>query len=211
MKNKLIEAIATMKEEKALLLAQEMLDAGDDPFSVLDACRDSMTLIGNKFEEGEYFLPELIVAGDMLGAIGEIVKPYIKEGATVPDVNGKIVMGTVAGDIHDIGKDIVTFMLDANNFNVIDLGVDVPIEKFLETIKEEKPDIVALSGFLTLAYDSMKDTVRAIEEAGFRDDVHIMIGGAPMDDQVRQYVGADAFGNDAVVAVKLAKNWMGVS
>jgi 5-methyltetrahydrofolate--homocysteine methyltransferase len=115
----------------------------------------------------------------------------------------------VAGDIHDIGKDIVAFMLDVNNFEVHDLGIDVPAEKFVDKIKEVNPDIVAMSGFLTLAFDQMRDTVAAIKEAGLRDSVKIMIGGAPMDDNVATYIGADAFGPDASAAVKLAKNWTG--
>jgi 5-methyltetrahydrofolate--homocysteine methyltransferase len=122
---------------------------------------------------------------------------------------GKIVIGTVAGDIHDIGKDIVTFLLDVNNFDVHDLGIDVPAQKFIETIKDVKPEVVALSGFLTLAYDSMRNTVQAIQDAGVRDDVKIMIGGGQMDDKVSTYVGADAYGADATVAVKLAKAWIG--
>ena len=211
MKNQLIEAIVNMEEEKAAALAQQMLDAGEKPLAVLDACREAMTLIGNKFEEGKFFLPELIVSGDMLAAISEIVKPHIKDGITTPEVSGKIIIGTVAGDIHDIGKDIVTFMLDVNHFNVVDLGVDVPADQFINKINEEKPDIVALSGFLTLAYDSMKDIVQAIGAAGLGEGVKIMIGGAPMDEDVCRYIGADAFGNDAAAAVKLAKNWMGVS
>ena len=211
MKNELIKAIVNMEEDKAIHLAQEMLDSGDEPFLVLDACRDVMTIIGNKFEEKEFFLPELVVAGDMLAAIGEIVKPHLKQETSMPEANGKVVIGTVAGDIHDIGKDIVSFMLDVNSFSVIDLGVDVPADKFINTIKEESPEIVALSGFLTLAYDSMKDIVEAIAAAGLGGQVKIMIGGAPMDDDVCQYIGADAFGKDATVAVRLAKNWMGVS
>ena len=116
-----------------------------------------------------------------------------------------MVLGTVKGDIHDIGKDIVIFMLDVNGFQVTDLGVDVPIEKFVDQIKELQPPVVALSGFLTLAYTSMKETVEAIEAAGLRDKVKIMVGGGTIDQQVCDYVNADAFGKDAMAAVALAK------
>lgn len=211
MKDKLIKAIVNMEEEKAVNLAQDMLDAGEEPFSVLDASREAMTRVGKKYEDGVYFLPELIVAGDILAAIGAIVKPRLTEGMALPEVNGKIVIGTVAGDIHDIGKDIVTFVLDANNFEVIDLGVDVPVTTFLDTITNEQPDILALSGFLTLAYDSMKATVKAINDAGLRNQVKIMIGGAPMDESVCEYIGADAFGSDASAALRIAEGWMGVN
>lgn len=123
-------------------------------------------------------------------------------------LEGKIVLGTVRGDIHDIGKDIVGFMLDVNGFEVHDLGVDVPEEKFIEAVKEVKPQVVALSGFLTLAYDSMKSTVEAITEAELRDQVKVMIGGGQITERVKDYVAADAFGLNAVEAVRLAKQWI---
>ena len=123
--------------------------------------------------------------------------------------SGKVIIGTVAGDIHDIGKDIVTFMLDVSGFDVLDLGVDVPVETFVTKIKEFQPQVVGLSGFLTLAFDSMKQTVEAIEKAGLRDKVKIMIGGGQIDDEVRKYVKADAYGKDAVAGVQLARKWIG--
>ena len=119
-----------------------------------------------------------------------------------------MIIGTVAGDIHDIGKDIVVFMLDVNGFEVLDLGVDVPAQRFVDTIQESGSSVVGLSGFLTLAFQSMKDTVEAIEGAGLRDRVKIMIGGGPIDEQVRGFTGADAFGTDAMAAVELAKGWL---
>ncbi|GAB4526366.1 MAG: corrinoid protein [Anaerolineae bacterium] len=209
MKEKLINAIADMKEEEALRLAQEMLDAGEDPQTVLDAGREAMSIVGNRYEEKEYFLPELIIAGDMLKAIGDMVKPKLRAQAAQSQPLGKIVLGTVAGDIHDLGKDIVGFMLDVNNFEVHDLGVDVPAEKFVQAIQEVSPEIVGMSGFLTLGFDQMKTTIEAIKEAGLRDSVKIMIGGAIMDESAAQYVGADAYGADAAAAVKLAKSWTG--
>ena len=120
---------------------------------------------------------------------------------------GKVIIGTVAGDIHDIGKDIVAFMLDVNGFEVYDLGVDVPIEKFVEKIKETGAKVVGLSGFLTLAYESMKDTVKAIQAAGL-DDVKIMIGGGQITEEIMKYTGADAYGKDAMTGVALAKEWL---
>lgn len=211
MKDKLVEAIASMQEEEAMALAQQILDAGEDPQVVLNACREAMNVVGERYEKGEYYLPELIVAGDMLNEIGELVKPRLKAEIKADEPFGKVVVGTVAGDVHDIGKDIVLFMLDSNNFEVYDLGVDVPASAFVDKIKEVEPDVVALSGFLTLAFDSMKETVTAIAEAGLRDKVKIMIGGAPMDEKVTEYIGADSFGRDATAAVKLAKQWTGVS
>jgi 5-methyltetrahydrofolate--homocysteine methyltransferase len=168
-----------------------------------------MAIVGQRYEEKDYFLPELIIAGDMLKAIGDMVKPKLRAQAAHSKPLGKVVLGTVAGDIHDLGKDVVGFMLDVSNFEVHDLGVDVAAEKFVQAIQEIKPEVVGLSGFLTLAFDQMKLTVEAIKEAGLRDSVKIMIGGAIMDDSSAKYVGADAYGADATAAVKLAKSWTG--
>jgi len=208
MKENLVDAIADMREEEAMKLAQEMLDAGEDPVIILDACREAMSIVGDLFEQKEYFLPELIIAGDMLKEIGDLVKPKLIGEAANAKPLGKVVLGTVAGDIHDIGKDIVAFMLDVNNIEVHDLGVDVPANKFVEKVKEVKPEVVAMSGLLTLAFDQMKVTVEALVEAGVRDSVKIMIGGAAMNEDAAAYIGADAYGADATAAIKLAQEWM---
>lgn len=209
MKEKLIEAIASVEEDEAIKLAGQMLDAGTDPQTILDACREAMSRVGQRYEAKDYFLPELIISGEILKQIGDLIKPRIQGQTVQSEPLGKIVMGTVAGDIHDIGKDIVAFMLDVNNFEIHDLGVDVPAEKFIEKIKEVQPQIVGLSGFLTLAFDQMKATVEAMQQAGVRDSVKVMIGGAPMDEAVAKYIGADAYGTDASAAVRLAKSWVG--
>jgi trimethylamine corrinoid protein len=208
MKDKLVAAIADMQEDEAMRIAKEMLDTGTDPQQILDASREAMSIVGARYEKKEYFLPELIIAGDLLKAIGALVKPKLKAAAGSA-AKGKVLIGTVAGDIHDIGKDIVSFMLDVNNFEVKDIGVDVPVEKFVDAIKEFKPDVLGMSGFLTQAFDQMKVTIEAIRKAGLRDKLKIMIGGAIMDANVATYVGADAYGPDATTAVKLAKGWLG--
>ena len=208
MKEALVHAIAEMQEEEAIKLAKKMLDAGIDPQIVLDAGKEAMTLVGSHYEKKEYFLPELIIAGDLLKEIGALVKPLLKAKAGVAKTYGKVLIGTVAGDIHDIGKDVVSFMLDVNNFEVMDIGVDVAEGVFVQKIKDFKPDVVGMSGFLTQAFDQMKSTVDAIKAAGLRDKVKIMIGGAIMDAKVATYVGADAFGADASAAVKLVKGWL---
>jgi 5-methyltetrahydrofolate--homocysteine methyltransferase len=209
MKDKLVAAIADMQEEEALQLAQAMLDAGEDPQVLLDAGSEAMALVGARYDAKEYYLPELIIAGDMMKQIGAMVKPRLRARATQAKPAGTVVIGTVAGDIHDIGKEVVAFMLEVNNFQVHDLGVDVPAPTFVAKIGEVRPDIVGMSGFLTLAFEEMKHTVDAIMESGLRDKVKIMIGGAIMDDDVARYVGADAYGADALAAVKLAKSWTG--
>jgi len=203
----LIDAITDMREDEALQLTAEILDKGTNPVDVLEACRKAMGIIGQRYEEGEYFLPELIMAGEMLNQITVLVKPKLSASSEAKRL-GKVLIGTVQGDIHDIGKDTVSFMLDVNGFEVRDLGVDVPVQTFVEAIREFQPQVVALSGFLTLAFDAMKDTVSAITAAGFRDSVKIMIGGGQIDEQVRQHTGADAYGKDAMAAVNLAKGWI---
>jgi methanogenic corrinoid protein MtbC1 len=208
MKETLVTALADMNEDEALDLVRTMLDAGEDPQGILDAASKAMAIVGSRFDAKEYFLPELIIAGEMMKAIGDLVKPKLRAKATETRVLGTVLIGTVAGDIHDIGKDVVSFMLDVNNFKVHDIGVDVPAATFVAKIQEVKPDIVGMSGFLTMAFDQMKDTIAAICAAGLRDGVKIMIGGAIMDDRAAQYVGADAYGADASAAVRLAKGWM---
>ena len=204
----LIDAIADMREEEALNLARTALDGGTPPLEILDDCRQAMSLVGERFAAGECFVPELIMAGEMLREISALVKPRLAGSAEAEAPKlGKIVMGTVQGDIHDIGKDIVYFMLDVNGFAVTDLGVDVPVETFVEKVREIQPDVVALSGFLTLSYDSMKNTIQALVDAGLRDRVKVMIGGGAVDDQIRGYAGADAYGADAMAAVAFAKKW----
>ena len=210
MSKELIDLVVDMREEDAVKLAEKLLNEGADPLSLLDDCRTALGIIGDRFAAGECFVPELILAGEMLRQIGAMVKPRIAgSGGAQQKKLGKIVFGTVEGDIHDIAKDIVVFMLDINGFDVMDLGVDVPAAKFVEAVKSFKPQVVGLSGFLTLAYDPMKNTVQALKDAGLRDSVKIMIGGGQMDDQVAAYAKADAYGKDAMAAVTLSKGWVG--
>ena len=205
----LVEWLAEMNEDDALGLAKRMLlEDGKDPMRVLELCRASMDIVGKVFEEGEYFLPELVLAGEMLETIGAIAKPLIKSvPGEAKKSAGKVLIGTVHGDLHDIGKNIVSFMLDINGFEVKDVGIDVSSRSFIEAINEFQPDVVGLSGFLTLAFDSMKETIEAFEGAGMRDQFKVMIGGGQIDETVRAYTGADAFGVNAVEAVNLCKQW----
>jgi len=204
----LVKALSDLQENEALTIARGRLDAGEAPLKILDDSRKAMEIVGRRFADGDYFIPDLIYSGEILREITEMVKPRLTEAAEVKRL-GKIVFGTVAGDIHDIGKNIVTFMLDVNGFEVYDLGIDIPAQKFVDKIEETRAEVVGLSGFLTLAFDAMKQTVEAIEAAGLRDKVRIMIGGGQIDDEVRKYTGADAYGTNAMAAVLLAKEWTG--
>ncbi len=209
MSEQLVHAIADMREEEALSLVRDMVKSGVEPMAILDAARMAMSIVGQRYEEGTYFLPELMLSGEMLNQITDIVKPEL---AKLPEVkrHGKVLIGTVKGDIHDIGKNIVTFMLDVNGFEVRDLGVDVSPQAFVDAIQDFGPQVIGLSGFLTLAFDTMKETVEAIHAAGLRDKVRIMIGGGQVTEEVRAYTGADAFGRDAMAGVTLSRKWLGV-
>jgi methanogenic corrinoid protein MtbC1 len=206
MSQELIDAITDMNEEGALEITQQLLDSGVSPFDVLDACRQAMDIIGYRFETGESFIPELILAGEIMNQIAAVLKPRMQESGTDEKL-GQIVFGTVEGDIHDIGKDIVVFLLEINGFEVFDLGVDVPVVRFVEEVQKTGAEIVGLSGFLTLAFDPMKETTAALRNAA--PNARIMIGGGQVDENVLRFTGADAYGKDAMAAVNLAKEWIG--
>jgi methylmalonyl-CoA mutase cobalamin-binding domain/chain len=203
-----VNLLADLKENEVMEMVKKRLDSGEDPMKILDDGREAMAIVGKRFADGEYFLPELVFSGELLKQVSEMVKPYLKHAVETKKL-AKVVIGTVAGDIHDIGLNIVEFMLDVNGFDVTNLGVDVPAEKFVETVKDTKAPIVGLSGFLTPAFDAMKETVEALDKAGLRKDIKIMIGGGQMDDEVKKYAKADAYGKDAMAAVALAKGWIG--
>jgi methanogenic corrinoid protein MtbC1 len=204
--NKLVDAIVNMAEEEAARLSTQQLENGVDPLDILSDCREAMTIIGQRFEDGEAFLPELMMAGEILKIISEIIKPKMASGPKQERL-GKVVIGTVQGDIHDIAKDIVVFMLDINGFEVFDMGVDVAPQVLVDKVSEVGASVLGLSGFLTLAFDPMKATVQALEQAGLRDKVKVMIGGGQVNDYACEYAGADAWGPDAMAAVRLAKQW----
>ncbi len=205
-----VNLLADLKEDEVLKLTKQRLGAKEDPMKILEDSRKGMEIVGKRFADGQYFLPELVFSGELLKEINELVKPYLKGTVTQKKI-GKVVIGTVAGDIHDIGLNIVDFMLDVNGFEVTNLGVDVPAEKFVQAVKDTKTTILGLSGFLTPAFDAMKETVEALEKAGLRKSLKIMIGGGQMDDEVRKYAKADAYGKDAMAAVALSKKWIGAS
>ena len=164
-----------------------------------------MSQVGGRFECQDYFVSDLIMSGEIFKQVGAILEPHLKLGGTA--ILGKVVVGTVKGDIHDIGKDIVVNMLKSAGFEVIDLGVDVPAARFVDALKESGATVLGLSGLLTLAFDSMKETIKAIAAAGMRDKVRIMVGGGPVDGNVCKAVGADDWGANAQQAVRLAKQW----
>jgi len=208
MSGELTKLLSDLKESEALEFVEKALGKGVDPEVLLGEAKEGMNIVGQRFASKEYFIPDLIFSGEILKCIVKMLEPHLKKGEEAERL-GKVIIGTVTGDIHDIGKDLVVFMLDVNGFEVIDLGIDVPVQKFVDTIRETGSKVVGLSGFLTLAFQSMKDTIDAIIEAGLRDNIKIMIGGGQIDEQVKGFTGADAYGKDAMEAVKLAKGWIG--
>jgi methanogenic corrinoid protein MtbC1 len=210
MAKELSKLISDLKETEALDLTRKLLEEGLDPMEIMAAARDGMKIVGQRFADETYFIPDLIFSGKILKGVAELAEPYLKEAkGAQPNRLGKVIIGTVEGDIHDIGKDMVVFMLDVSGYDVIDLGIDVPKQKFVESIKETGSKVVGLSGFLTLAYESMKETIEAIHEAGLRGQVKIMIGGGQIDQQILEHTGADAYGQDAMEAVNIANQWYG--
>jgi methanogenic corrinoid protein MtbC1 len=200
-------ALLELDEALALQLAKDALAAKTPAFEVLKACQNGMMEVGRRFECQDYFVSDMMMSGEIFKQISAILEPELKAGES--RTLGKVVFGTVKGDIHDIGKDIVVNMLKSANFEVIDLGVDVPPEIFVATLKESGATVLGMSGLLTLAFDSMKATVQALQAAGMRESVKVMIGGGPVDRNVCRVVGADDWGADAQHAVRLAQCWIG--
>ena len=205
----LTHAIVEMEEDKTIALTKQLLESKTDALSVFKAYQDAMTEVGKRFEAGVYFIPELVMSGDMMNNALEIITPYLKDkdSHNKEEKLGKILIATVEGDIHDIGKNIVTTLLSLNGFEVKDLGVDVPVDRIIAEAKDFGADVVGLSGLLTLAFDPMKEVVEKMKAEGLNDK-KVIIGGGQMDDQVCQYVGADAWVIDAVSGINLCKKWV---
>ena len=210
MSTDLVTLLADLKENETLDLVRKKLNDGEDPFEILDDTRRAMEIIGMRFEAQTYFIPDLIYSGDILKTISEMIKPHLI-GEQKKESLGRVLIGTVAGDIHDIGKDIVSFLLEVNGFEVEDIGVDAPPAKFVDAIQSFKPQIVGMSCLLTTSFDAMKATVEAIEHAGLRQEVKIMIGGGVVSESLIPYVGADGYEKYASGAVSLSKKWLGTA
>jgi len=201
------QKLADIEEQETLNLVRKELEAGTDPIEILEACREGIVLVGKRYEKGEYFLPELIMAGEIFNELSEILRPAL--GGSRVNTKGTVVFGTVRGDVHDIGKEMVIAILRGVGYEVYDLGVNVSAEQFVTKLQETGATILGLSGLITTSYDSMKETVEALAKAGLRDRVKIMIGGGVMNANVQAYTGADAYGNDPTEAVKLCQTFMG--
>ena len=208
MNSDLRDLISGLKEREAIQCAQDLLKAGTEPLDILEQAKNAMQMVGKKFEQGSAYIPDLVYAGEIMKQVVELIKPKLTHGSKEKHL-GKVVMGSVEGDMHEIGKNLVCFMLEVNGFEVFDLGMDVKPEIFVRKIKNFDAHVIGLSGLLTSVIQSMKVTVDAIEHAGIRDRIKIMVGGSIVNERVREYCNADAYGPDAMAAVALAKKWTG--
>jgi methylmalonyl-CoA mutase cobalamin-binding domain/chain len=201
----LAQALANLEEKKVYELIDQKIAEGVNPLDMIKECNDGMIRVGELFSEGKYFISQLIYSAEILKQVMKKLEPLLAGIQTSGPAGGKVVIGTVKGDIHDIGKNIVTTLLKGSGFDVIDLGVDVPPEKFVQTVKESGAKVLGLSALLNFTYPMMKEVVEAVKEAGLRDQVKIIVGGTPVNEQVREYAGADYYARDAVAGVNMCK------
>lgn len=198
--------IADVDEDNALAEVRNALGGGADPLVLVEALRKGMSTVGERYEAREYFLPDLILSAEIFNQAIAVIEPRLGEAGG--SSRGSVVIGTVQGDVHDIGKNIVATMLRCAGYDVRDLGIDVSPGAFVHTAKETGATLVAMSGLLTLAFDSMKATVEAFADAGMRGSVKIIIGGGPVNEKVLEFCGADAYGKDPSEAVTLVDRFM---
>ncbi|MFA7695338.1 MAG: corrinoid protein [Methanoregula sp.] len=202
-----VNALVDLDETKCIELLNQRIAAKEDPLLILEDIRKATDIVGKRFEEGRYFVSDLMMVGEILSQAMVILKPVFGEHKVAS--RGTIVVGTVEGDVHDIGKNIVTALLEAEGFTVVDIGVDQPPEVFVKAIQEHHPVVVSMSGLLTEAIESMKKTVDAIKAAGLRDKVKIIIGGGRCDEEAREHTGADEWADDAAVGIRKIKAMSG--
>ncbi|NBJ16292.1 MAG: cobalamin-binding protein [Dehalobacter sp. 4CP] len=206
----LTQAMSDLDEDVLNKAIDEALSKDDNAAEVQEVvkgCQQGMTLVGERYDSGEYFIGDLVFAGEVLQNVMDKLKPVLSAESSAK--GGRIVLATVFGDLHDIGKNIFRSMVEAAGFEVIDLGINVPVNQIVEKVKEVNPEIVGLSGVLTLALDSMKETVDALAEAGLRNSVKVIIGGVPVNENVCKSIGADAFSTNAAEGVKICQRWVG--
>jgi methylmalonyl-CoA mutase cobalamin-binding domain/chain len=207
--NQLAQLVANLEEDAALELVQRRIDAGDDPLQIIDECNEGMRDVGQRYENGEYFIAGLIMSGEIFREVVELIQPLMEQLPNRESA-GRVLVGTVSGDIHDLGKNIFGMLLACHGFEVIDLGVDVPPAEFAAKAIEVEPDLVGLSGLITAAFEMMKETVTVLQVESEKHYLcfPIIIGGGFIDDQICQYVGADHWVPDAMAGVRLCETLM---
>ncbi|MFX1281922.1 MAG: B12-binding domain-containing protein [Promethearchaeota archaeon] len=208
MNKELVNAMVELDRSKVLEIMREELEKGTDPLSIIDWLSQGVKIVGEYFEKKEYFLAELITSGDIFENAFQELKPILEKSEISLQTKGKIVIGTVQGDVHDIGKNIVKTLLMASGFSVVDLGVDVQPEKFIEAVKQPETKILGLSALLTIAIDSVKDVIALLERENLRNKVKIIIGGSAFTEEIANKLGVDAFGKDPQAAIKICQKFM---
>ncbi len=204
---KLSGAVVDLDVEGVKKVSEEALAAGIPAYkAVIEGMSKGMEIVGQKYEDGEYFLSELIMAGIVMKEGMVVLEPHLKAGEIA--LAGKIVIGTVSGDLHDIGKNVVVTLLKASGFEVFDLGVNVSTQKFVKSVRERNPDIIAMSALLTVTMIEMERVITELETAGLRKKVKIIIGGAPVTPEYAKKIGADAYAKDAVDGVRTCREWV---
>ncbi len=199
------DSLVNLDMDKTLELVRKAIDQGLKPIDIINSLAEGMRVIGDMFERGDYFISDLIVASEIFKEVMKILEPLVMKEKEVVKPIGRVILGTVEGDIHDIGKNLVATMLRVNGFELIDLGVDVPPQKFVEAVKQYNPDIVGMSALLTSTMINMKKVIEALEKEGLRDKVKVIVGGAPITEEFAKRIGADAYGENAIVAVDICK------
>lgn len=201
MEDELLTAMADLDEDKTLCLVEKQLQAGLTPLEIVDTCRRGVEIVGKRYSEGQYFLSDLIMSEEIFKGVMRIVEPHIP--VNVPQNGFSIVMGTIEGDIHDLGKNIVIYLLRSRGFHVHDLGVDVPPEKFVQAVNETGASILGISVLLSFCVSSVKKVVDLLQEAGLRDKVKVVVGGYPVNQLVKEYTGVDYYANDVTQALEI--------
>ncbi len=201
----LAQALSNMDEKKLYELVDKQIADGISPLDIIRGCNDGMIRVGDLFSEGKYFISQLIYSAEMIKQVMKKLDPLLSGMKVSGGVGGKVVIGTVKGDIHDIGKNIVVTLLKGSGFEVIDLGVDVPAEKFVEAVRQTEAKALGMSALLNFTYPAMKEVVDAISAAGLREKVKIIVGGAPVNEQVKEFTGADYYAKDAVSGITMCR------
>ena len=213
MSDALVGLIADLEEEEAIARVRTRLEQGEPPSAIIEDCQTGLSVVGDRYREGTYFIAGLIMAGEIFREVMEILEPLVGPGAALDAAHaggptaGKVLIATVQGDIHDLGKNLLVMLLRAMNFEVVDLGVDVAVSGFVEAVRQNRPQVLGLSALLTTTMAQMRTVLRALEEAGLRSGLKVMVGGAPVTQRYADDIGADGFGADANSAVGLVSQW----
>jgi len=200
------QSIVDLNLEQALDATKKALEAGASPYEIMDAMRGASNIVGQKFESCEYFISELVIAGTIMKSASDLLKPHIAGGQV--KYRGKVVIGSAPGDLHDIGKNLVVVSLMGAGFEVVDLGIDVPADRFVRAAKDEAPNIVGISALTSTTMMRISEVIEALKSSSMRDKVKVILGGAPLTEEFSKSVGADAYAKDVVIGIRICEGWI---